>query len=172
MDRTEGALVVALIAIVALGGLFIGRTVYGANTQGSQNEIVVLAKDQAFTTDANGKATMSLNVPATDFKDSLGALVGNMNTGSSDASQVTVAVIGTVGGSYCNDTPSSCVTVPLGGGNGQLSTFTGTGSIVQFGGVLPTAMNMVTVHVSVNCGTTTCANVGMSFTLLLVGKGN
>jgi len=64
------------------------------------------------------------------------------------------------------------VIVPLGGGNGQSSTFTGLGNSVQFQGVLPTMMNMISLRVSVNCATTSCANVGMSYTLLLVGKGN
>ena len=171
MDRTEGALVLALITVVALGGLFAGRTVYGTGTQLSQNQIVVLAKNQAFTTDANGKATLTVNVPPTDFKDSLGALIGNMDTGSADAAQVTVTVTGTLQGSYCSDSPSSCVMVPLGGGNGQSSTFTGSGNTVQFQGLLPTMMNVITLHVSVNCATTSCANMGMSYTLLLVGKG-
>src|SRR3989454_490373 len=87
MDRTEGLLVLALITIVALGGLFAGRVVYGTDTQAGQNQIVVLAKNQPFTTDANGKATLTVNVPSTNFKDSLGALIGNMDTGSADASQ-------------------------------------------------------------------------------------
>jgi hypothetical protein len=173
MDRTEGALVVALIAVVALGGLFAGRAVYGTiTTTTSPNQIVVLAKNQAFTTDANGRATLTVNVPATNFEDSIGALIGNMATGSADAAQVTVAVTGTLQGSYCADSASSCVTVPLGGGNGQSSTFTGAGNTVQFQGAFPTVMNTITVHVTVNCATTTCANVGMSYTLLLVGKGN
>jgi hypothetical protein len=171
LDRTEGALVLALIAVVALAGLFAGRAVYGTDTSTSHNQIVVLAKNQAFTTDGSGKATLTVNVPATDFKDSIGALIGNMATGSADATQVTVAVTGTLTGSYCADSPSSCVSVPVGGGNGQSSTFTGSGNAVQFAGALPTMINTVTVHVTVNCATTTCANVGMSFTLLLVGKG-
>jgi hypothetical protein len=172
MDRTEGALVLALITVVALGGLFAGRTVYGTGTPQGQNQILVLAKNQAFTTDANGKATLTVNVPSTNFMDSLGALIGNMNTGSANATQVTVAVTGTLQGSYCADSPGSCVMVPLGGGNGRSSTFTGLGNSVQFQGVLPTMMNMITLRVSVNCATTSCANVGMSYTLLLVGKGN
>ena len=172
MDRTEGALVVALIAVVALGGLFAGRAVNGTDTSAGHNQIVVLAKNQAFTTDGNGKATLSVNVPATNFKDSIGALIGNMATGSADATQVTVAVTGTLQGDYCSDNASNCVMVPLAGGNGQSSTFTGIGNGVQFQGALPTMINTITVHVTVNCATTTCANVGMSFTLLLVGKGN
>lgn len=147
---TEGALVLALITVVALGGLFAGWAVYGTGSPMSQNQIVVLTKNQAFTTDSNGKATLTVNVPPTDFKVSLGALSGNMATGSTDAAQVTVVVTGTLQGSYCADSPGSCVMVPLGGGNGQSSVFTGSGNTVHQG-VLPTMMNMITLRVSVNC---------------------
>ena len=172
MDRTEGALVLALITIVALGGLFAGRVVNGTVNQNSQNQIVVLAKNQAFTTDSSGRASLTVNVPVTNFKDGVGGLIGNMDTGLANATELTVVVTGVLQGSYCADNPSSCVTVRLGGGNGQTSTFTGLGNSVQFQGVLPTMMNMITLRVSVNCATTSCANVGMSYTLLLVGKGN
>src|SRR5437879_11927177 len=94
MDRTEGLLVLALITIVALGGLFAGRVVYGTDTQAGQNQIVVLAKNQAFTTDANGNATLTVNVPPTHFKDSLGAQLGDIDTGSQDAPQATTSVTG------------------------------------------------------------------------------
>jgi len=172
MDRTEGALVLALITIVALGGLFAGRVVNGTVNQNSQNQIVVLAKNQAFTTDSSGRASLTVNVPVTNFKDGVGGLIGNMDTGLANATQVTVVVTGVLQGSYCADNPSSCVTVPLGGGNGRTSAFTGMGNTVEFAGALPSTLNTVTLQVSVNCAKTSCANVSMSFTLLLVGRGS